>query len=116
MKKIPVGIIGVGGYTGLELLKILLSHPYFELAYLGNSAGGVRADELYPALRGLLDMQVLASDPKEVAKRCELVFLALPHKSAMEFAKELLRSSDPCTILLKHGIVVLSIVIEPVQS
>lgn len=90
MKKIPVGIIGVGGYTGLELLKILLSHPYFELAYLGNSAGGVRADELYPALRGLLDMQVLASDPKEVAKRCELVFLALPHKSAMEFAKELL--------------------------
>ncbi|WP_300223752.1 N-acetyl-gamma-glutamyl-phosphate reductase [uncultured Helicobacter sp.] len=90
MKKIPVGIIGVGGYTGLELLKILLSHPYFELAYLGNSAGGVRADELYPALRGLLDMQVLASDPKEVARRCELVFLALPHKSAMEFAKELL--------------------------
>lgn len=90
MKKIPVGIIGVGGYTGLELLKILLSHPCFELAYLGNSAGGVRADELYPALRGLLDMQVLASDPKEVAKRCELVFLALPHKSAMEFAKEFL--------------------------
>ena len=90
MRKIPVGIIGVGGYTGLELVKILLSHPHFELVYLGNSNGGVEVSELYPALSTLLDMQVRASEAKEVAKECELVFLALPHKSAMEFAKELL--------------------------
>lgn len=90
MKKIPVGIIGVGGYTGIELLKILLSHPYFETAYLANSMGGAKIDELYPALRGVLDMDVEASDAKEASKRCELVFLALPHKSAMQFAKEVL--------------------------
>lgn len=90
MRKIPVGIIGVGGYTGLELVKILLSHPHFELVYLGNSLGGVEVTELYPALSTLLNMQVRASSAKEVAKECKLVFLALPHKSAMEFAKELL--------------------------
>lgn len=90
MRKIPVGIIGVGGYTALELIKILLSHPYFSLSYLGNSTGGVRASELYPALQGIVDMQVRVSEIEEIAKECELVFLALPHKSAMEFAKQLL--------------------------
>lgn len=90
MRKIPVGIIGVGGYTGLELVKILFFHPYFELVYLGNSNGGVELDELFPSLSTLANLQVKASDAKEVAKSCELVFLALPHKSAMEFAKELL--------------------------
>ena len=90
MRKIPTGIIGVGGYTALELVKILLSHPHFSLSYLGNSTGGVRADELYPALNGVLDMEVGRSEIEEIAKRCELVFLALPHKSAMEFAKKLL--------------------------
>lgn len=90
MRKIPTGIIGVGGYTALELVKILLSHPFFELVYLGNSSGGVEASELYPALQGIVDMQVSSSEIEEIAQKCELVFLALPHKSAMEFAKELL--------------------------
>lgn len=90
MRKIPVGIIGAGGYTGLELVKILLSHPCFELVYLGNSKGEASIDELYPALASILNTQVRATDVKEVAKECELVFLALPHKSAMETAKELL--------------------------
>lgn len=90
MKKIPVGIIGVGGYTALELIKILLSHPHFSLSYLGNSTGGVRVSELYPALQGIVDMEVKGSEIEEIAKECELVFLALPHKSAMEFASKLL--------------------------
>lgn len=90
MRKIPVGIVGVGGYTALELLKILLLHPYFEPVYLANSSGGTRVDELYPALRGIVDMEVRQSKCEEIAKACNLVFLALPHKSAMEFAKGLL--------------------------
>lgn len=90
MRKIPTGVIGVGGYTALELVKILLSHPFFELVYLGNSSGGVEASELYPALQGIVDMQVSSSEIEEITQKCELVFLALPHKSAMEFAKELL--------------------------
>ncbi|RDU68980.1 N-acetyl-gamma-glutamyl-phosphate reductase [Helicobacter cholecystus] len=86
----PVGIIGAGGYTGLELIKILLSHPYFTLRYLGNTEGEMKVSELYPALRGVLDMEICASQASDVANVCDLVFLALPHKSAMEFAKELL--------------------------
>ena len=37
MQKIHVGIIGVSGYTGLELVKILLAHPVFTLAYCAGS-------------------------------------------------------------------------------
>jgi len=89
-QKIPVAIIGASGYTGLELLKLLISHPIFEISYIGNSEGGVRVEELHPSLKGVLSQDVQKSDPKEIAKVSKLAFLALPHKTAMGFASELL--------------------------
>ncbi|WP_297880016.1 N-acetyl-gamma-glutamyl-phosphate reductase [uncultured Campylobacter sp.] len=88
MKK--VGIIGVSGYTGLELIKALLSHPSFEISYLGASAQG-EISEIFPQLRGVFEMRVEAADARVAAQRCELVFLALPHEKAMEFAREILK-------------------------
>ena len=83
MKK--VGIIGVSGYTGLELIKALLSHPDFEISYLGASAQG-EISEIFPQLRGVFEMHVEAADARVAAQRCDLIFLALPHEKAMEFA------------------------------
>ncbi|NPA73603.1 MAG: N-acetyl-gamma-glutamyl-phosphate reductase [Epsilonproteobacteria bacterium] len=83
-------IIGASGYTGLELLKILINHPVFEISYIGNSEGGMSLCELHPSLIGVFDMNVSKADAKDVAKTAELAFLALPHKTAMGFAKELL--------------------------
>ena len=37
---INVGIIGVSGYTGLELVKLLINHPIFNLNYVANTQGG----------------------------------------------------------------------------
>ena len=88
MKK--VGIIGVSGYTGLELIKALLSHPGFEISYLGASTDG-EISEIFPQLRGVFEMRVEAADARVAAQRCELVFLALPHGKAMEFAREILK-------------------------
>ena len=88
MKK--VGIIGVSGYTGLELIKILLSHPGFEISYLGASAQG-EISEIFPQLRGVLQMPVRVADAADAAKACDLIFLALPHGKAMEFAREILK-------------------------
>lgn len=88
MKK--VGIIGVSGYTGLELIKILLSHPGLEISYLGASTQG-EISEIFPQLRGVFEMRVEAADARVAAQRCELVFLALPHEKAMEFAREILK-------------------------
>ncbi|NLY04448.1 MAG: N-acetyl-gamma-glutamyl-phosphate reductase [Campylobacter sp.] len=84
-----VGIIGVSGYTGLELIKMILTHPYMELTYLAASSQS-EITELFPSLSGILDIKVEAADAKEASKRCDLVFLALPHKTAMSFASEIL--------------------------
>lgn len=90
MTVIKVGVIGASGYTGLELVKILLNHPNFELSYLANSEGGIKASELHPLLLGVCDLDVKKADMQEAAKECELVFLALPHKTAMAYVKPLI--------------------------
>ncbi|MBD3794335.1 MAG: N-acetyl-gamma-glutamyl-phosphate reductase [Epsilonproteobacteria bacterium] len=87
---IKVGIVGASGYTGLELIKMLLNHPLFELVYLATSNGEEKIEDIYPALRGVFHYDLEKSDPLIVASRCDLVFLALPHKTSMSFAKELL--------------------------
>lgn len=89
-KKIKVGIIGASGYTGLELLKTLTYHSTFLLSYVANSEGGVSVDELHPSLKSICALDVVKADVDECAKNCELVFLALPHKTAMAFVKPLL--------------------------
>ncbi len=89
MSVIKVGVIGASGYTGLELVKMLLVHPHFELVYVANSEGGSQIDQLHPCLKNVCDIQVQKADAKEAAKECELVFLALPHKTAMAFVKPL---------------------------
>lgn len=90
-EKINVGIIGVSGYTGLELVKMLINHPTFTLSYVANSTGGVSLDELHPSLSSVCSLQVQKADVDECASRCELVFLAVPHKTAMAFVKPFMK-------------------------
>ena len=90
MTAINVGVIGASGYTGLELVKILLGHPGFELSYVANSEGGTTIDKLHPSLSGVCDMEVKKADIEDAALNCEIVFLALPHKTAMAYVKPLI--------------------------
>lgn len=87
MSKINVGIIGVSGYTGLELVKMLINHPTFNLNYVANSTGETTLNELHPSLSGICELRVEKADVNACAKVCELVFLAVPHKTAMAFVK-----------------------------
>jgi N-acetyl-gamma-glutamyl-phosphate reductase len=87
---IHVAIVGISGYTGLELLKILINHPNFEISYVATSGGETSVVELHPSLKGIFDADVKKADAKEIAKSAKLAFLALPHKASMGFAKELL--------------------------
>ena len=88
---IPVAVVGASGYTGLELLKILIKHPKFDIAYVATSSGNATVTELHPSLTGLFEAKVEIADAKEIAKRTKLAFLALPHRASMGFAKELLK-------------------------
>ena len=90
MKRINVGVVGATGYTGLELVKILVNHPYFNLAYIANSEGSTTINALHPSLSGVCEDEVKKADVQEIVENCELVFLALPHKTAMAYVKPLL--------------------------
>jgi N-acetyl-gamma-glutamyl-phosphate reductase len=87
---IPVAIIGASGYTGLELIKILAAHPEFELVYAATSEGETRVEQLHPSLEKVVAMPVEKADAAAVAEVARIAFLALPHKTAMGFAAQLL--------------------------
>ncbi len=87
---INVAIVGASGYTGLELLKILIAHPKFNITYVATSSGDTTVTKLHPSLTGIFEASVEIANAKEIAKNSKLAFLALPHKASMGFAKELL--------------------------
>jgi N-acetyl-gamma-glutamyl-phosphate reductase len=88
MKK-SVAIVGATGYTGAELIKILLNHPNFEIKTLFSSKGGERIEEIYPAFKGVFEKEIKKAEIAEIVKH-DLVFLAVPHKTAMDFVIELM--------------------------
>ena len=87
---INVAVVGASGYTGLELVKMLVTHPGFKLTYLATTQGDTTIEQLHPSLEDVISLKVDKADISAVAENCELVFLALPHKTSMGFAKELL--------------------------
>jgi len=87
---IKVGVVGASGYTGLELIKMLINHPEFELVYLATTTGDSTVAELHPSLEGVIAMDISKASEDEIVEQCELVFLALPHKASMGFAKGLI--------------------------
>ena len=86
---ITVGVVGASGYTGLELVKMLVTHPHFQLKYLATTTGDTVIEALHPSLIDVISYPVESASVEAIAEHCELVFLALPHKASMGFAKEL---------------------------
>ncbi len=76
---IKVGIVGGTGYTGVELMRLLLIHPGVVLTTITSRAeAGRPVSDLYPNLRGHLDLSF--SDPDSGAlQECDVVFFATPH-------------------------------------
>jgi len=87
---INVGVVGASGYTGLELVKMLITHPNFHLKYLATTTGDTVIEALHPSLVDVITFPVEKASIESVAEHCELVFLALPHKASMGFAKDLI--------------------------
>jgi len=87
---VKVGVVGASGYTGLELVKMLVTHGGFQLTYLATTQGDTMIEALHPSLVDVISLPVEKADVVSIAECCELVFLALPHKTSMAFAKELL--------------------------
>jgi N-acetyl-gamma-glutamyl-phosphate reductase len=88
---IRVGILGATGYTGLELVKILLRHSEAQVAVLTTrQEERPHLAEVHPQLAGRLDLRLENLSPKEAAARADCVFCCLPHGAAARAVPELL--------------------------
>lgn len=87
---IKAAIVGGTGYTGVELIRLLLGHPQVDLQVItSRSEAGQALEELFPSLRGVTGLRFSAPDPA-VLKACDLVFFATPNGVAMTMARELI--------------------------
>lgn len=81
---LKVGIIGASGYTGLELIRLLLGHPEVEITTITSEKyAGQKISELFPSLKGWIELSYKKLDPDDIGAYCQLVFMALPHLSSM---------------------------------
>ena len=89
---ITVGIIGGSGYTGVELLRLLLPRADVSVRFVSSRAhAGTRVDQQFTSLRGLCDLEFV--DPAKIDQTdCDLVFFATPNGTAMKQAPALLNA------------------------
>ncbi|WP_333784853.1 N-acetyl-gamma-glutamyl-phosphate reductase [Thermocrinis sp.] len=87
-QEIKVAIYGATGYTGVELLNILLKHPRVKIVGLtSQSHVGKRLKEVFPFLEGPVGNLKITSDAEE---EYDLAFLCLPHEESLELVPKLL--------------------------
>ena len=89
MADIKAGIIGVTGYVGIELLRLLSDHPYCEVVAVSSvSFEGSAVNDIYPGFDQICHLKIGTSD--EVIENSEIVFACLPHGLSEEFARKTL--------------------------
>lgn len=80
-----VGIIGATGYTGAELLRLLTNHPKVEVVCITSQrSAGKPLIERLPFLKGHYPLRLKSLNPEKIAKKVDLVFIALSHTKAVE--------------------------------
>jgi len=86
--KFKVGIIGATGYTGVELIRLLVLHSEISLEIItSQSKAGKKISDLHPSFEGIFEKE-LQTIEQISDYDLDLVFLALPHRVSMDFVKE----------------------------
>jgi len=89
---LTVGIVGGSGYTGGELLRLLLAHPGVRVTQVtSESSAGQPLPQIHPHLRGQTDLRFVS---RAALTACDVLFLALPHgatQTAIEYYAGLAR-------------------------
>ncbi len=94
---VKVAVLGASGYSGIELLRILLRHPSAELvAVTSRTLAGRTLSAEFPRFRGVgVADRLTFSEPDIAALKASdasIAFLALPHGVSVEFAGPLLEA------------------------
>ena len=89
---IRCGVVGLSGYTGKEVFKLLLNHSQVRVTYVAaqNTTGSVAS--IWPEFLNRTSLICQTFSIKDAVKNCDVVFLALPHTESMKVAGALLKA------------------------
>jgi N-acetyl-gamma-glutamyl-phosphate reductase len=88
---VRVSVVGASGYGGAEAVRLLATHPEVRLARVtAETHKDQPLVDLYPNLRGFVDLTTTALDPTAIGQESDLVIVSLPSGKAMEIVPELL--------------------------
>ncbi len=97
-------IIGATGYTGGELLRLLLNHKKTELGILtSESYVGKKVSDVHPHLSDFIDQSFVAFDAEEVIKGSDVIFAALPHGASNEIISKIYSLNEDTTLIDLSG-------------
>ena len=86
---LSVGVVGGTGYTGIELLRLLIMHPQVELKFVtSRSEAGTKVSDMFPNLREHTDIEFTVPDIDTLGE-CDIVFFATPNGTAMKMVPDL---------------------------
>ena len=85
-----VGVVGASGYVGGEILRLLVSHPNAEISMVtSRQYVGEYISRIQPGLKGFTDLTFSELDYDKLTDKCDLVFTAVPHGTAVDIVKAL---------------------------
>ncbi|MFZ0184242.1 MAG: N-acetyl-gamma-glutamyl-phosphate reductase [Nitrosotalea sp.] len=85
-----VGVVGASGYVGGEILRLLVSHPHVEISMVtSRQYAGEYISRIQPGLKGFTDLTFSELDYDKLTDKCDLVFTAVPHGTAVDIVKAL---------------------------
>jgi len=91
--KLREGVVGATGYVGEEILRALSRHGQIDITSVTAIIDKPSIfSELFPAFKGIIDLMCTNLDVGEVAKKTDVVFLALPHTVSMQYAPLFLKA------------------------
>ncbi len=89
MARKKIAIVGASGYTGLELVRISLNHPQFEIVSLvADKNAGKSYSDVFPSFENV-DLPDLIALDDLVPEECDLIFCGLPHTTSQKVIKKL---------------------------